>query len=94
LSEFWTTVSGAAAPSAGDRTKLLAVIAYLSDVAAEVTTTAIRFGGAGAAYLTNPLQRNARDIAVAAQHYVVSERNFEAYGQALIGLDDRLPASR
>lgn len=94
LSEFWTTVAGGTAPAGGDRTKLLAVITYLSDVAAEVTTTAMRFGGAGAAYLTNPLQRNARDIAVAAQHYVLSERNFEAYGQALIGLDDDGPASR
>jgi hypothetical protein len=40
------------------------------------------------------LQRNARDIAVAAQHYIVSERNYETYGQALIGLDDDGPASR
>jgi alkylation response protein AidB-like acyl-CoA dehydrogenase len=92
MSEIWTTVAGGTAPSAGDRSKLLAAISYLSGVAAEVTTTAMRFGGAGAAYLTNPLQRNARDIAVAAQHYVVSERNFEAYGQVLIGLD--VPAGR
>jgi alkylation response protein AidB-like acyl-CoA dehydrogenase len=93
LSQIWTTAAGGSAPSPADRSKLLAAITYLSDVAAEVTTTAMRFGGAGAAYLTNPLQRNARDIAVAAQHYVVSERNFEAYGRTLIGLDDA-PASR
>jgi alkylation response protein AidB-like acyl-CoA dehydrogenase len=84
LSETWASIVGGTTPSADDRSKLLAVITYLSEVAAEVTTMAMRLGGAGAAYLTNPLQRNARDIAVAAQHYVVSERNFEAYGRALI----------
>jgi alkylation response protein AidB-like acyl-CoA dehydrogenase len=93
LSEYWTAVAGGTAPSAGDRSKLMAVITYLSDVAAEVTATAMRFGGAGAAYLTNPLQRNARDIAMAVQNAILSERNFEAYGRDLIGLDAAAAAS-
>jgi alkylation response protein AidB-like acyl-CoA dehydrogenase len=94
LTQFWATAAAGTTPPPGDRAKLLAVITHLSDVATEVTATAMRFGGAGAAYLTNPLQRNARDIAVAAQHYVVSDRNFEAYGQALIALDENAHANR
>jgi alkylation response protein AidB-like acyl-CoA dehydrogenase len=94
LSEVWTMVADGTAPSAGDSSKLMAVITHLSDVAAEVTTTAMRFAGSGAVYLTNPLQRNARDIAVAVQQHYMSERNFEAYGRALIGLDGDAPAGR
>lgn len=88
LSEIWTTVAGGAAPSSGELSKLHAATTHLSQVAAEVTTTALRFGGAGSVYLTNSLQRNARDITVAAQHHTLSERNFESHGRALMGLDE------
>ncbi|MBT0769833.1 acyl-CoA dehydrogenase family protein [Kineosporia sp. J2-2] len=85
LTEVWTAAHAGSPPSKDEHVRLMAVMTHLADVAAEITVTAMRLRGDDAAYLSDPLRRNARDVIVAAQHVVLSERNYESYGQMLIG---------
>ncbi len=68
--------------------RLAAMPAYAHSVALDITSTAFRFAGSGAARLDNVLQRNARDMAVAAQHIQASEQVYEGLGRKLLGLPD------
>ena len=68
--------------------RLAAMPAYVHSVALDITSTAFRFAGSGAARLDNVLQRNARDVAVAAQHMQASEQAYEGFGRKLLGLPD------
>jgi alkylation response protein AidB-like acyl-CoA dehydrogenase len=85
LGEVWT------AACAGERLSLekwgacRAAMTYVTDVAADVTAFAYRYGGGPALYLSHPLQRCFRDIYTATQHGVVSDENYEALGLALLG---------
>ena len=62
-----------------------AAMTYVTEVAAEVTTFAYRYGSGAALYQGHPLQRCLRDIYTASQHGVVSDENYENLGLALIG---------
>jgi len=64
-----------------------AVNAQVAKVCAQITATAFSFGGSASASLKNPLQRNFRDMAVAAQHIQFSEQYFEVFGRSLLGLE-------
>ena len=68
--------------------RLAAIPAFVYSVAVDITSTAFRFAGSGAARLDNVLQRNVRDVAVAAQHLQASEQAYEGLGRKLLGLPD------
>ena len=67
------------------------VATYATDVAVEVVTTAFRYSGGSAIYLSNSLQRCLRDIETAAQHLLVSSSAYENHGQFILGLPDANP---
>lgn len=69
--------------------RLAAVPASVHQVAYDIVSQSYRFAGSGAARLDNVLQRNLRDMAVAAQHMQANEQAFETLGQSLLGLTDR-----
>ncbi len=62
-----------------------AAMTYVTEVAAEVTNFAYRYGTGVALYKPNPLQRCMRDIYTGTQHGIVSDENYESLGRALIG---------
>ena len=66
--------------------RLAAVPAHVHSVACELTSSAFRFAGSGAARLDNVLQRNLRDMAVAAQHIQASEQAYEVLGRSILGM--------
>lgn len=68
--------------------RLVASPAYVHSVASAITSTAFRFAGSGASRLDNVLQRNLRDMAVAAQHMQAGEQHFETLGRSLVGVRD------
>lgn len=85
LNQMWE------ATNKGERMSLVqwgecrAAMTYVTEVAAEVTTFAYRYGTGAALYQSHPLQRCLRDIYTATQHGVVSDENYENLGLALIG---------
>lgn len=84
VGEAWEVVRGGGAVSRELDLRLTASPAYVHSIATEITSTAFRFGGSGAARLDNVLQRNFRDMAVAAQHVQASEQTYEALGQFML----------
>lgn len=84
VEQMWDIVRGGGAVPRELDIRLSATPAYVHGIAAEITSTAFRFGGSGAARLDNVLQRNFRDMAVAAQHIQASEQTYEALGQYLL----------
>lgn len=84
VGEAWDVVRGGGTVSRELDLRLTASPAYVHSIAAEITSTAFRFGGSGAARLDNVLQRNFRDMAVAAQHVQASEQTYEALGQFIL----------
>lgn len=86
VGDTWDRVrSGGPVPAELDL-RICATPAFVHGVAAEVTATAFRFAGSGAARLDNVLQRNVRDMGVAAQHAQAGEQNYEALGRFLLDL--------
>ncbi|WP_375399894.1 acyl-CoA dehydrogenase family protein [uncultured Amnibacterium sp.] len=84
VEQLWEAArSGGAIPPDLDM-RLTATPAYVHSVAADITSAAFRFGGSGAARLDNVLQRNFRDMAVAAQHIQASEQAYEALGRYVL----------
>ncbi len=84
VGEMWDLArAGEPLPDALDL-RMSAMPAFVHAVAAEITSTAFRFAGSNGARLDNVLQRNFRDMAVAAQHIQASEQTFEALGRALL----------
>jgi alkylation response protein AidB-like acyl-CoA dehydrogenase len=84
--EAWAFALRGEVPPPGVQASIRSVTAFATEVAAEVTTEAFRFGGGEAAFATNPLQRYLRDINVGAQHLMVSTIAYENHGQFLMGL--------
>ena len=56
--------------------------------AVEIAAAAFRYGGAGALFPPNILERLLRDIQAASQHIFVSDVNYETHGKHLLGLAD------
>ncbi|MFI2188320.1 acyl-CoA dehydrogenase family protein [Streptomyces sioyaensis] len=88
LSDIWAICARGEIPPMEQRGAFSAAMTHLMEVGVKVTNTALRFGGSGAVYLTNSLQRNARDAMVAAQHITVSEMHYEAHGRTLLGFQE------
>lgn len=68
--------------------RLSAMPAFVHGVASDITATALRFGGSSASRSDNILQRNFRDMAVAAQHIQASEQAYEPLGRFVLGIPD------
>ena len=84
--EAWSFASQGEVPPPRVQAAIRGVTAFATEVAAEVTTEAFRFGGGEAAFVGSRLQRYLRDINVGAQHLMVSAIAYENHGQFLMGL--------
>lgn len=89
--QAWLVVCGGNTVSPRLHSELRSAATYCTEVAAEVTTQAFRYAGGGAIYHGNLLQRCLRDINVAAQHLLVSEKSYENLGQFALGFPDANP---
>lgn len=68
--------------------ELRSIGTYVTELAVNIVTTAYRYGGAGALFQPNILERLLRDTNAAAQHIAVSDEAYEAYGKHVIGLSE------
>lgn len=89
--EAWGFAEKGEVPPPRVQAAIRSATAYATEVAADVTTEAFRFGGGEAAYEGNMLQRYLRDINVGAQHLMVSTIAYENHGQFLMGLSGADP---
>ena len=88
LEDAWQSVCAGHTPPAPLQAQMRSCATYTTDVAAEVTSRAFRFGGGAALFNTSVLQQCLRDINAAAQHQMVSDTAYENHGQFLLGLPD------
>jgi indole-3-acetate monooxygenase len=63
---------------------------YAIHQAREVADTVFHLAGAGAIYVSNPLERRMRDIIAVSQHLQARQQHFETVGQYLLGLEPDL----
>lgn len=85
LNRMWVAANNRERLSLTEWGECRAAMTYVTEVAADATSFAYRYGGGAALYLSHPLQRCLRDIYTATQHGVVSDENYENLGLALIG---------
>ncbi|MBV9578483.1 MAG: hypothetical protein JO057_07840 [Chloroflexi bacterium] len=71
--------------------ELRAAAVFATDVAVEVTRRMFRHAGAHALYSGNVIERCARDMQAASQHYVMTQSGYELHGQALLGVERLRP---
>jgi alkylation response protein AidB-like acyl-CoA dehydrogenase len=89
LEEAW----GAAAEgrvTVEHRLKMRLASTYAIRLAREVADTVFHAAGAGAIYLSNPLERRMRDIITVSQHLQARQQHFATVGQFLLGLEPDL----
>jgi indole-3-acetate monooxygenase len=87
----WQTVCAGQPPTPRLQAEMRSAATFATDVALDVTTTAFRYGGGSAVWLTSMLQRCLRDLSVAASHLMVNDSSYENYGQFLLGRSDADP---
>ncbi len=85
LSRMWIAINKGERMSLAQWGECRAAMTFVTEVAAEVTTFAYRYGAGAALYQSHPLQRCLRDIYTGTQHGVISDENYETFGLALIG---------
>ena len=85
LNRMWVAANKKERLSLTEWGECRAAMTYVTEVAADATSFAYRYGGGAALYLSHPLQRCLRDIYTATQHGVISDENYEHLGLALIG---------
>lgn len=83
----WRQVESGQQTDAACVAELQAIAAYITDLAITITTAAFRYGGGGALYQPNVLERLLRDILAAGQHIAVGDQSYEVHGRHLLGLD-------
>ena len=88
LDAAWDAVCAGHPPEPPLQAQMRAVATHTTDVAADVTSQAFRYGGGSALFTTSILQQCLRDINAAAQHQMVSDTAYENHGQFLLGLPD------
>ena len=88
LEEAWQSVCAGHTPPPPLQAQMRSCATYTTDVAADVTAQAFRYGGGEALFTPNILQQCLRDINAAAQHQMVSDTAYENHGQFLLGLPD------
>lgn len=89
--EAFATVSAGNSISPQFHAKTRSVGTYATDVAMGVVSTAFRYSGGSAIYLSNSMQRCLRDIETAAQHLLVNSSAYENHGQFMLGQPDANP---
>ncbi|MSQ69460.1 MAG: hypothetical protein EXR83_14955 [Gammaproteobacteria bacterium] len=82
--EVWAAASGGG-PSLALQCLARSAAVYATEVATEVVAEAFRYAGASAIYRPHYLQGCLRDLAVAAQHYMVSDTAYENLGRVKLG---------
>ena len=88
LEEAWRSVCAGHTPPPPLQAQMRSCATYTTDVSADVTAQAFRYGGGEALFTPNILQQCLRDINAAAQHQMVSDTAYENHGQFLLGLPD------
>ena len=88
LEAAWQSVCAGQTPPPPLQAQMRSCATYTTDVAADVTAQAFRYGGGEALFTPNILQQCLRDINAAAQHQMVSDTAYENHGQFLLGLPD------
>jgi len=78
-------------PSPTRQAEARAAGTYITEVAQHVTTVAFQSAGGTALFDSNPLQRCFRDIAAAAQHFLVNQTAYRALGQFKLNQPDANP---
>ncbi len=84
----WRRLDAGLPIDAATYAELQVIALYVTDLATEIATAAFRYGGAGALYEPNILERLLRDIQAAGQHIFVSDVNYEVQGAHVLGLID------
>ena len=88
LEEAWAEVCDGLSPGPRLQTEMRSSATFATQVAADVTSIAFRYGGGRVMYKSSVLQRCLRDINAAAQHYMVNDTSYENHGQCLLGMPD------
>lgn len=66
--------------------ELQAITTHITDLAVSIATAAFRYGGGGALFQPNILERHLRDILAAGQHLVVGDGIYEVHGRHVLGI--------
>ena len=88
LERAWESVCNGNTPAPPLQAQMRSCATYTTEVAADVVSTAFRYGGGAALFTSSVLQQCLRDINAAAQHQMVSDTAYENHGQFLLGLPD------
>lgn len=64
--------------------ELQAITTHITDLAVTIATAAFRYGGGGALFQPNILERQLRDILAAGQHMIVGDGVYEVYGRHVL----------
>lgn len=83
LTKLWNDLNGGIEPSALSTPRRLAAFSQGADAATRATECAYRYAGGDALFSSSPFQQLLRDMRTAAQHILLSEANYEAFGKAL-----------
>ncbi len=86
-----TTIESDPALPATLALELRASAVYCTEVATEIVGQAFRFAGAASIFEGSDLQRCLRDINVAGQHLLVSDKTYELLGQSRLGVANISP---
>ena len=87
----WDVTCAGQTPEPALQAELRSVATYVTEVAADVVTTAYMYAGGGVLFDSSPLQRCFRDIHAASQHFAVSSSAYEGLAQFYLGLADANP---
>lgn len=82
----WKRAEAGEQISAAAQAELQGIATYTTELAVNIASAAYRYGGAGALYQPNILERLLRDIQAAAQHIAVSDAAYEVHGKHVLGL--------
>lgn len=82
----WQQIEAGKQIDATCQVELRGIATYVTDLAVTIATAAYRYGGAGALFQPNTLERLLRDIHAAAQHILVGDDTYEAHGKQILGL--------
>jgi len=89
--EAWTRVSAAQPLDAELHSRARCAAVYATEVATDIVTGSFRYAGGSALFSKHFMQRCLRDVNAVAQHYMVSDTAYEAYGRMALGFADVNP---
>jgi alkylation response protein AidB-like acyl-CoA dehydrogenase len=84
---IWQVVCAGSTPDARMQAEMRACAVFVTETCCDIINQAFHFAGGAVLQESNVLQRYWRDVNAAAQHNAVSNAGFEAYGQALLGIE-------